>query len=1202
MSRIAALLLQLTLWAVTVHAFYPFVPNGHCGPDGLGKAEGKRGEDGSDAVTLDLVRKPSGRHAAAHFDPIAEALGRVTRKFGKPQASPTSELSKRKNTYSVSTPETPTISNSAGIYQYGPDYSYFIKVQVGSAQQPFYMLLDSGASNTWLMGSDCTSKACEMHDTFDPSSSTSWKSGDKGFLIQYGSGSLTGTIGHDTATLAGLKHDLSFGLANETTDDFTHFAFDGILGLAMSPSVTGAFLQTLKTAKVLDTLLVGLSLNRDSDGVNDGQVTFGGVDSTKYKGDITYHVVEPDHKTTGEWAIALGGTGFDGKTATIKSQTAYIDTGTSFIFAPPDDLAALFKLIPGSDSYQNGEYIEYSIPCDTTAPLHITFSGVDYEISSQDWVVQRDQNKCIANLYGYEVYSGTWLVGDTFLKNVYTVLDADKMRVGFASKPAPPPRPTTTTLGPISASAGVSVTADPAGITPPVGDNAGNPIMPGFSGQESQGPGSSQTAPGPGPAQTQTHVNGGHQVVGAGFYGFALGVAAAIAALVFFINSLDRPEPRRPDCVLPDRERRFASFRPRQLQLQYALSDALADGRIVMARATSHGAAAAANNSSSNSNNNNRRGNPSPSPLRGSNRSSSEEATGLLSPDPDSLDDAASSDHSHQKGGMNGSSRAHPRTPNRVRFDLRPTIVDDDDDRAANGDANTNGSTRHDNNDPDNLYPRESFDLDLNESDPLTSDPSLLQQQHGSSHNGQRGGRPLLTDIEAPSVTVATSSPFTSTSDAEAWHAAEQRRPKSSLPSAFMNMANSIIGAGIIGQPYAMREAGLLAGTVLLVLLTVVVDWTICLIVVNSKLSGASSFQGTVEKCFGRTGLVAISVAQWAFAFGGMVAFGVIVGDSIPPVLRAVWPGLDEMPVVGLLGDRRVVIVVFTLLVSYPLALYRDIAKLAKASTLALISMGIIVFTVLVQGMMVPAENRGVLKDWRMLVINDGIFQAIGVISFAFVCHHNSLLIYGSLEKPTIDRFSRVTHISTAVSMFACLIMALSGFLTFGDKTQGNVLNNFPADNTMVNVARLCFGLNMLTTLPLEAFVCREVMFNYYFPGEPFNMNLHLIFTSSLVFSAMVLSLWTCDLGTVFDLVGGTSAAAMAYILPPLCYIKLTTRSWKTYLAWAVVVFGTTVMVMSMLQAIAKMITGECLPAFIHDVRLCANRLLIGEGDTRQCY
>lgn len=198
----------------------------------------------------------------------------------------------------------------------------------------------------------------------------------------------------------------------------------------------------------------------------------------------------------------------------------------------------------------------------------------------------------------------------------------------------------------------------------------------------------------------------------------------------------------------------------------------------------------------------------------------------------------------------------------------------------------------------------------------------------------------------------------------------------------------------------------------------------------------------------------------------------------------------------------------------------------------------------------------------------------------AFVCHHNSLLIYGSLEKPTIDRFSKVTHYSTAISMFACLLMALAGFLTFGDKTQGNVLNNFPADNTMVNIARLCFGLNMLTTLPLEAFVCREVMLNYYFPGDPFNLALHLIFTSSLVFSAMTLSLLTCDLGTVFDLVGGTSAAAMAYILPPLCYIRLTKKSWRTWVAWGVVGFGGVVMGMSMVQALGKTISGMFLFPF----------------------
>ncbi|KAI9829022.1 MAG: hypothetical protein M1832_000045 [Thelocarpon impressellum] len=189
--------------------------------------------------------------------------------------------------------------------------------------------------------------------------------------------------------------------------------------------------------------------------------------------------------------------------------------------------------------------------------------------------------------------------------------------------------------------------------------------------------------------------------------------------------------------------------------------------------------------------------------------------------------------------------------------------------------------------------------------------------------------------------------------------------------------------------------------------------------------------------------------------------------------------------------------------------------------------------------------------------------------------NHNSLLIYGSLRKPTMDRFARVTHYSTGISMVACMIMALVGFLTFGDKTKGNVLNNFPNDNIMVNIARFCFGLNMLTTLPLEAFVCREVMTHYYFPDEPWNPNRHLIFSTSLVVSSMVLSLLTCDLGAVFELIGATSACALAYILPPLCYIKLSTRSWKTVPAVLCVAFGVCVMGISLIQAVAKIIRNE---------------------------
>ncbi|KAF2690656.1 hypothetical protein K458DRAFT_473818 [Lentithecium fluviatile CBS 122367] len=474
-----------------------------------------------------------------------------------------------------------------------------------------------------------------------------------------------------------------------------------------------------------------------------------------------------------------------------------------------------------------------------------------------------------------------------------------------------------------------------------------------------------------------------------------------------------------------------------------------------------------------------------------------------------------------------------PRTPNRVHFDDDPVR------RSMNG-----GETR-------------SEDWIEMEGDDYMDDDAPGRERV------QR--LPLLTGIEAPSVTVAE----------EAFNPEdhlESARPRSGMRSAFMNMANSIIGAGIIGQPYAFRNAGLVTGTILLIGLTITVDWTIRLIVINSKLSGTDSFQATVEHCFGKSGLVAISLAQWLFAFGGMVAFCVIVGDTIPRVMDALFPSLSDMSFLWLLTNRRAIIIILILGISYPLSLYRDISKLAKASGLALVSMTIIIITVITQSFRVPAESRGQLRG--SILIHSGLFESIGVISFAFVCHHNSLLIYGSLRKPTIDRFSRVTHYSTGISLIACLIMALFGYLTFGDKTLGNVLNNFPNDNLMVNIARLCFGLNMLTTLPLEAFVCREVMNNYWFPDEPYHPNRHMIFTTSLVVSAMTLSLMTCDLGVVFELFGATSACALAYILPPLCYIKLSKKSSKTYVAMGVVAFGCAVMAISLFKTMGKMAGG----------------------------
>jgi len=69
-----------------------------------------------------------------------------------------------------------------------------------------------------------------------------------------------------------------------------------------------------------------------------------------------------------------------------------------------------------------------------------------------------------------------------------------------------------------------------------------------------------------------------------------------------------------------------------------------------------------------------------------------------------------------------------------------------------------------------------------------------------------------------------------------------------------------------------------------------------------------------------------------------------------------------------------------------------------------------------------------------------------------------------------------------------------------------------------------------------------QVLMNYFFPDSPFHLKRHVICTTLLIGLAMAISLVTEDLGIILELAGSTSACALAYILPPLCYIKYATK------------------------------------------------------------
>ncbi len=362
---------------------------------------------------------------------------------------------KRDNTFNVISAEPPSQTDSIGVHQDGSDFSYFSNFRFGTSEEDYHMLIDSGASNTWVMSSECSTDACGAHDLFGSEDSTSLtvsgrftlvvvcalhcthliflQASNDPFNMTYGTGSVDGILAEDEIRFGDFSVPMTFGLATNVSIEFLSYPMDGILGLGR-PGVTSvgtsALLEVMVEANVIAAKVFGLHLSRTADGLNDGELNFGIPNPERYDGELSYTSALED---TGFWEIPIDDAGVDGNALSLTGRTAIIDSGTSFVLMPPSDAQQMHSLIPGAA--QNGE--QFTVPCSSRQSMQITFSGVTFDISYKDYVGREtgDGQACFSNVVGRQTFGDTqWLVGDVFLKNVYAVFDLDQNRVGFGTK------------------------------------------------------------------------------------------------------------------------------------------------------------------------------------------------------------------------------------------------------------------------------------------------------------------------------------------------------------------------------------------------------------------------------------------------------------------------------------------------------------------------------------------------------------------------------------------------------------------------------------------------------------------------------------------------------------------------------------------------------------------------------------------------
>jgi len=386
------------------------------------------------------------------------------------------ELSKRPTTATASSSFDQTLTDQKNFQYYGT-------ISIGTPPQDFRVTFDTGSSNVAVASTFCV--FCDAQfgkNGYDSRASSTYQKGGTELQLSYGSGSLVGFTAIDNIVLD--QNVKVTGQMFVEVFSAQGFNLDGIVGLAFQSISQGnipTIFQNAIAQNAVDQPVFAFYLGDSAP----GEVTWGGYDSTKFTGQLayvplysaTYWEIVIDKVSIGSYQSASAVVNSinkpKGKTTKQKKSnkrqrnqkwskkrkrnhqskqkkgkvlrrnlkkeknhssviTAVVDTGTSLLIGPANDVKAIANAVGATYQARTGFYMVDCSTVNSLPDLVFTIGGIDYPIPWQYATFSGGQNRCALGIQGMNGGPMDWILGDVFLRQYYAVFNYAQQTIGFA--------------------------------------------------------------------------------------------------------------------------------------------------------------------------------------------------------------------------------------------------------------------------------------------------------------------------------------------------------------------------------------------------------------------------------------------------------------------------------------------------------------------------------------------------------------------------------------------------------------------------------------------------------------------------------------------------------------------------------------------------------------------------------------------------
>ncbi|XP_031731527.1 putative sodium-coupled neutral amino acid transporter 8a [Anarrhichthys ocellatus] len=398
--------------------------------------------------------------------------------------------------------------------------------------------------------------------------------------------------------------------------------------------------------------------------------------------------------------------------------------------------------------------------------------------------------------------------------------------------------------------------------------------------------------------------------------------------------------------------------------------------------------------------------------------------------------------------------------------------------------------------------------------------------------------------------------------------------PRLGSLGAIFIMLKSALGAGLLNFPWAFERAGGIrsAVTVELVSLVFLVSGLIIL-GYSSSISGQCTYQAVVKEVCGPAIGQLCEICFVFNLFMISVAFLVIVDDQLEKLCGSLYELITDLPASEMphhfYTDQHFGLVLLCLFLILPLSIPKEISIQKYISGLGTLAATYLTIAIIVKYYTTPSVLVHISPLYTSGISSwSSMFSVIPTICFGFQCHEACITIYSSMEN---QRLSHWVFISVVSMIFCLVIYSLTGaygYLTFGKDVKADILMSYTGDDILILIARLLFGISIITIYPIILLLGRSVIQDPLLSWRrrrrhgavtaEFESRSRYVLSVLWITLTLLIATYVPDISKVISVIGGISAFFI-FIFPGLCLMfamqsePVSCKTRVVLTAWGVV-------------------------------------------------